>query len=279
MPRPLWKGALSFGLVTVPVNLYSAVENASGLSFHLLHEKDESRIEYKRICEKEGVEVPWSEIVKGYEYQKGKHVVLTDEDFEKAIVPATQTFDIRAFVPASDVDPLYFEQPYYVAPGGKGATKAYALLRDALEETQRVGIGTIVLRQREHLAALEPAGKVLVLNTMRFADEIRPVGALDLPARGAGWTRKEMQLAHQLIETLASDFDPRAFKDTYTDVLKRAIRQKLQGKEISVPQPERRPKVVDLMAALQASLQSKGRARQASAPRARRARRRRAAAA
>ena len=276
MPRPLWKGSISFGLVTIPVGLYSAVENAAGLSFHLLHAKDESRIEYKRICEAEGVEVPWSEIVKGYEYAKGKHVVLTDEDFEKAIVPATQTFDVRAFVPADEIDPLFFEQPYYVAPGAKGAAKAYALLRDALEEKQRVGVGTIVLRQREHLAALEPAGTALVLNTMRFADEIRSASSLDLPGRGEGWSKKEMQLAHQLVDTLAGHFDPKEYKDTYTDVLKRAIKQKLAGKEISIPSPAPRPKVVDLMSALQASLQSKGRARDAA--RSRRPRRTRKAA-
>src|SRR5262249_54648762 len=134
MPRPVWKGAIAFGLVTMPVGLYSATERAERLSFHLLHKKDNGRIDYKRVCEKDDREVPWSEIVKGYEYAKGKYVVLTDEDFDKAKTPGTQTFDIRAFVDADEIDSLYFETPYYLAPTGKATVKGYALLRDALEE-------------------------------------------------------------------------------------------------------------------------------------------------
>jgi len=254
MPRPLWKGAIAFGLVTVPVTLYSATERTEKLSFHLLHKKDGSRVDYKRFCVKEDKEVPWGEIVKGYEYAKGQYAVLTDADFEKAQTPATQAFDIRAFVAADAIDFLYFDTPYYLAPSGKGGVKAYALLRDALGQSGRVGVGTIVLRQREHLAALEPSGDALVLTTMRFAHEVRSPKTLDLPKARHGYQAKEMKLAQQLIDTLSAEWDPTDYKDSYTDVLKQVIRQKIEGEEIRVPEPPKLPKVVDLRKALEASL-------------------------
>jgi len=253
MPRPVWKGAIAFGLVTGPVGLYSATERAERLSFHLLHKKDNGRIDYKRVCEKDDREVPWSEIVKGYEYAKGKYVVLTDEDFDKAKTPGTQTFDIRAFVDADEIDSLYFETPYYLAPTGKDTVKGYALLRDALEESGRVGVGTIVMREREHLAALGPSGDALMLVTMRFAHEIRSSKGLDLPKAHHGYQAKEMKLAHQLIDTLTSKWQPTEFKDTYTDVLKQLIHKKIEGEEIEAPEAPRRPKVVDLAKALEQS--------------------------
>jgi DNA end-binding protein Ku len=258
MARPIWKGFISFGLVTIPVGLYSAIESREELSFHLLHKKDLSRVDYKRYCEEENVEVPWKEIVKGYEYEKGKYVVLTDEDFEKARVPATQTFSVRAFVPANEVEDLYFDHPYYLAPANKGATKAYALIRDALAEEGKLGIGTIVLRQREHLGALAAAGDALVLTTMRFAHEIRSPKELDLPKAGHGWTEKEMTLAHQLIGTLTAEWDADEYKDTYTDVLRKVIKQKIAGEEIAIAEPERPTPVTDLMKALRASLKPDG---------------------
>jgi len=279
MPRSIWKGAISFGLVTIPVNLYSAVERSETLSFHLLHKKDNSRIENKRFCKEEGVEVPWGEVVKGYEYAKGEYVVVTDEDFARARVPATQTFDVRAFVPASEVEDLYFDEPYYLAPNGRAAVKAYALIRDALRDTGRLGVGTVVLRMREHLAAIEPAGNALVLSTMRFAHEIRPAKDLDLPKAGDGWSKKEMDLARQLIDTLASKWDPTQFRDTYTEVLREVIEAKVEGKHVALPGAPRRPKVASLMKALQASLKDGG-ARKApakAAARGRSAARRRAA--
>jgi DNA end-binding protein Ku len=251
----MWKGSIAFGLVTVPVSLYAATERSEKLSFHLLHAKDGSRVDYKRFCVKEDKEVPWDEIVKGYEHRKGEHVVLTDKDFEKAKTPATEAFDIRAFVGADDIDFLYFDTPYYLAPSGKAGVKAYALLRDALEETGRVGVGTIVLRQREHLAALEPSGEALVLTTMRFAHEIRSSTSLDLPKAKHGYQPREMKLAHQLIDTLSAEWDPKEFKDTYTDVLKRIIAQKVEGEEITVPDVPQRPKVTDLAQALRESLE------------------------
>jgi DNA end-binding protein Ku len=255
---------VSFGLVTVPVSLHAATESKEELSFHMLHKADGSRIEFKRFCKQEEKEVPWSEIVKGYEVSKGRHVVLTDEDFAKARVPATQSFDIRAFVPGEQIDDLYFDHPYYLAPSGRGSAKAYALLRDALEQTNRVGVGTIVLRQRQHLAALEPAGEVLVLTTMRFAHELRSPKPLNLPAVGEGWTKKEMALAHQLIDTLASDWDPKEYKDTYTDVLREIIEKMAAGETITEPEAEKRPVVTSLMKALEQSL--KGRKELTKAP-------------
>ena len=253
-PRALWKGSISFGLVTIPISLVSATEPRETLAFNLLHRKDGSRIVEKRFCAKEDVEVPWKDIVKGYQYAKDQYAVLTDEDFARVRVPATQTFDIRRFVPAADVEDLYFNSPYYVTPQGKPGLKAYALLRDALQETEKLAIGTIVLRQREHLAALEPVDQALVLTTMRFAHEVRSPKTLDLPKARSGYQPQEMKLAQQLIDTLAAKWDPTDYKDTYTDVLKQVIRQKMEGEEVSVPEPPKLPKVVDLRKALEASL-------------------------
>jgi DNA end-binding protein Ku len=245
MPRPIWKGAIAFGLVTVPVGLYSATRKRAELSFRLLHEKDHAPIDYRRFCSEENVEVAWDDIVKGYEYEKGHFVVMTDEDFEKAKAPATHTIDIRDFVPGEDIDFAHFESPYWLAPTPQGR-KAYALLRRALEKTGRVGIGTVVLRQRERLAALRPAGHALMLTTLRFADELRDRRGLDLPAN-AQVRERELQLALQLVESLASEWKPEQYRDTYRDVLRKAIEQKLEGKEISVEAPARPAKVVDLM--------------------------------
>jgi len=256
MPRAIWKGAISFGLVTVPVGLYAATERASELHFRLLHAKDESPIDYKRVCEAEGVEVPWKDIVKGYEVSKGEFVVMTDKDFARARTEATQTFAVRDFVPARAIDFLYFDQPYYLAPQGKAAAKSYALLRDALAKANRVGVGTFVLRQREHLGALEPVGNALVLTTLRFAHEIRKPDSLDLPAAGRGWDKREMALALQLIDTLAHDWNPTRYRDTYHEVLREAIEQKLAGKEVALPAPKKPARVVSLARALEQSLKA-----------------------
>jgi DNA end-binding protein Ku len=261
MARPLWNGALSFGLVTVPVGLYSAVAAREILAFHLLHKKDGSRIVQKRFCKSEDVEVRWAEVVKGYQYARDEYVVLTEEDFDRARVPATQTFEIRKVVPAADVEDLYFDYPYYVGPRGQAAAKPYALLRDALVEMKRIGIGTIVLREREHLAALEPVGNALVLTTMRFAHEIRQPKDLDLPGSGRGWTEKEMKLARQLLDTLSGDWDPSEYRDTYTDVLRQVIQAKIEGKAIVTPETPKRPRVVNLMQALERSLRERPLAR------------------
>jgi DNA end-binding protein Ku len=279
--RALWKGSINFGLVTIPIGLVSAIEAREELAFNLLHKKDGSRIKQKRFCEEEDVEVPWSEVVKGYQYQKGQYVVVTEEDFDRARVPATQMFEIRRFVPANDVEDLYFEHPYYVQPDGRGAAKPYALLRDALAETGKIAVGTIVLRQREHLGALQAAGEALVLTTMRFAHEIRSPKSLDLPSLKRSWTEKEMKLARQLMDTLSDDWNPKEFRDTYTEVLRQVIAAKVEGKEIAAPEAPKRARVTNLMEALQRSLREKPLAkaggRRAQEPKAARASRRKAA--
>jgi DNA end-binding protein Ku len=275
-PRALWKGSISFGLVTVPINLVSATEARETLAFNLLHRKDKSRIIEKRFCKQEDVEVPWKDIVKGYEYAKDRYVVITDEDFAKVRVPATQTFEVRRFVPAADVEDLYFNHPYYATPQGRAAVKGYALLRDALRATGRLAIGTIVLRQREHLAALEPADDALVLTTMRFAHEIRAQKDLGVPASGKGWSEPEMRLARQLIDTLSGEWDPAEYRDTYSEALRRVIKAKVEGKEPTAPELPTPARVTDLMEALKRSLNERPRDRVAARKPAR-ARRRRAA--
>jgi DNA end-binding protein Ku len=275
-PRALWKGSISFGLVTVPINLVSATEARETLAFNLLHRKDKSRIIEKRFCKQEDLEVPWKDIVKGYEYAKDRYVVITDEDFAKVRVPATQTFEVRRFVPAVDVEDLYFNHPYYATPQGRAAVKGYALLRDALRATGRLAIGTIVLRQREHLAALEPADDALVLTTMRFAHEIRAQKSLGVPASGKGWSEPEMRLARQLIDTLSGEWDPAEYRDTYSEALRRVIKAKVEGKEPTAPALPTPARVTDLMEALKRSLNERPRDRVAARKPAR-SRRRRAA--
>ena len=252
MPRAMWKGAITFGLVTVPVNLYSATERQAEVRFRQIHKKDVAPIDYRRYCSAENVEVDWSDIGKGYEYEKGKFVVMTDADFDKAKTPATQTIDIQDFVPAADIDFAHFDSPYWLEPDRAGR-KGYALLRDALRESGRVGIGTLVMRQREHLVAVRPAGDALMLTTMRFANEIRTAEGLDLP-RDVKLDPREMKLAGQLIDALAGPWQPEKYRDTYTETLQQAIEQKLAGREIHVAAPGKPPKVVDLMEALQASI-------------------------
>src|SRR5688500_16604904 len=256
MPRAIWKGAISFGLVTIPVGLYSAVESRGELHFRQLHAKDESPIDYKRFCTAEDVEVPWKEIVKGYEHRKGQFVVLTDEDFATARVPATQTFEIRSFVPGTEIDGRYFDHSKLLPPAGKSATIAYGLLRDALAESGRVGVGKVVLRQREHLAALQPSGAALELTTLRFADELRSPSDLDLPGTGKGWTKKEMALARSLIDSLASEWKPEQYEDEYEAVLREIIAKKAAGEPIRAPKLERRRPARNLVDALEASLKA-----------------------
>ena len=268
--RSLWKGAITFGLVNIPVALYPATTRTD-LSFRQLHAKDAAPIAYRRICTAENVEVPWPEIAKGYEYAKGEFVVMTEDDFKNADVDANQTIDIRDFVPADAIDFTYFEQPYYLEPTATSA-KAYALLREALKRSGRVGIATFVLRQREHLAAVKVADDALVLTTMRFAHEIVPATELDVPRGEASLDRREVDLALQLVDTLAADWEPDKYRDRYRDALLAAIERKVEGRAIAAPAAGRKPptKVVDLMQALQASLQARpargARARGAKAP-------------
>jgi len=254
--RPLWTGALSFGLVNIPVRLHSAVQRKERISFRLLHKTDLSPIKYDRVCQKEGESVPWSDIVKGYEYAKGKYVVLTDDDFKAAAIESSKRIDILDFVRVDEIDPRYFDSPYYLAPA-KGGEKPYALLREAMERTGTVGIGKITMRTNSHhLAGVKAVGLALVLEIMRFADELVDTTELSLP-EASGVRPQELQMAEQLIQNLTETFDPGKYTDDYGDNLRTIIKAKMKGKKIELAEPEdaESTRVVDLMARLQESLE------------------------
>jgi len=255
--RSLWTGALSFGLVNIPVRLQSAVKAKERVSFRLLHEKDMSPIRYDRVCEKENESVDWDDIVKGYEYSKGKFITLTDEDFKSAAIESSKTIEIQDFVKADDIDPRYFETPYYLVPD-KGGEKPYALLREAIRRTSVVGIGKITLRTNNlHLVGVKTIGDAMVLEIMRFGGELVDVDELTFPG-DSGLRPQELQMAEQLIENLSGKFDPSKYVDDYRANLMKIIRAKLKGKKIEKPEPEAREttQVIDLMARLQESLEA-----------------------
>jgi len=250
----IWKGSLTFGLVNIPVELRSAVRS-DHVGFRLLHEADLSPVKYERVSQRTGEVVPWSEIVKGYEYAKGKFVVMTDEDFKAAALESSKTIDILDFVQESEIDPRYFETPYYLVPS-KGGEKAYALLREAIRNASAVGIGKIMLRQAQHLAGVKVVGDALVLEILRFATELVSPDELSFP--DAGMVRpQELAMAEQLVANLAEPFDPAKYTDEYRANLMKVIRAKMKGKKIALPEEAEEPgdaKVLDLMAKLQASL-------------------------
>lgn len=254
--RPVWTGALTFGLVNIPVRLHSAVQSKERVSFRLLHKTDLSPIRYERVCQKEDKAVPWSNIVKGYEYTKGKFVVLDDEDFKAAAIASSKAIEIMDFVKSEEIDPRFFETPYYLVPV-KGGEKPYALLREAIRRTETVGIGKITMRTNAtHLAGIKVVGDALVLEIMRFEDELVNVDSFDLPS-DAGVRPQELQMAEQLVGNLTDSFDPSKYTDEYRANLLKIIRAKLKGKKIDVPEPEepQSTQVVDLMARLQESLE------------------------
>jgi DNA end-binding protein Ku len=254
--RPLWTGALTFGLVNIPVRLHSAVQGKEKVSFRLLHKKDLSPIKYDRVCEKEGESVPWKEIVKGYEYSKGKFVVLSDEDFKAATIESSKTIEIMDFVATDEIDPRYFETPYYVVPQ-KGGEKAYALLREAIKRTGMVGIGKITMRSNSlHLAGVKAVGEAIVLEIMRFGEELVDTSDFNFPSDD-GVRPQELHMAEQLVGNLSTAFDPTKYVDDYHENLMKIIKAKMKGKKIEVAEPEEREstQVVDLMARLQESLQ------------------------
>jgi DNA end-binding protein Ku len=255
MPRAIWKGSISFGLVNIPVGLYSATQAGADIKLRMLRAKDQSPIKYKRVAEADDKEVPWDEIVKGYEYEKGEFVLVTDEDFDKVNVASNQTVDIREFVDLADIDPMFFEQPYFLAPE-KGGDKAYALLREALEKSGKVGIAKVVIKTREHLAAVKPMGKALVLELMHFADELADPNELNLPAHEPG--KKELTMAEQLIDSMSGKWKPDEWKDEYREALMQLIEEKAAapGKTARAPKATgRKPtNVVDLVSVLQESL-------------------------
>ncbi len=265
--RPIWKGTISFGLVTIPVALYPATRRAQEVKFHLLRDNDLSPIHYSRVAETDGKEVSWDHIIKGYEYEKGQYVTLNDQDFDRVQLKSNQTVDIREFVDLKEIDPMFFDEPYYLAPE-KGGEKAYALLRDALLQSGKVGIAKVTLRAREHLAAVKPMGKVLILELMHFADELADTKELPVPA-DAEAGKKEMTMAQTLIEGMSDRWDPEKFHDEYREALLKVIDEKINagGKEIpSAPGGRARPgKVVDLVAVLQESLKQTESLKQAQA--------------
>lgn len=260
--RAIWKGSIAFGLVNVPIELYSAVRDHRP-KFRLLHARDESPVQYERVCRTEGKRVAWEDLVKGYEYAKGQFVVLTKDDFRTAAVEKTRTIDILDFVKPEEVDERYFETPYYLQPG-KGADRAYALLREAIRDSGRIGIAKIILRDAQHLAAVEAIGDALVLTMMRFADELADLGEFRFP-RKADVRPAELKMAGQLIENLSAGWDPAKYTDEYKENLMRVINAKLKGKRPRLEAPDTGPRaadVVDLMTRLRASLEG-GKARTA----------------
>jgi DNA end-binding protein Ku len=275
MPRPIWKGNLSFGLVTIPVTLYPAENQGEELRFTMLDSRNRARVKYQRVNEVTGEEVPWDEIVKGYEYEDGNFVLLGDEDFKRAAVESNQTIDIEDFVPREAVDHLYFDKPYYLVPS-KGGEKAYLLLRDVLAKTGKIGIARVVIRTREHLAAVVPEGQSLVLDLLRYDYELRKPGDIGLPdaVSSAGKPRpQELAMAQQLVEAMTSKWDPRKYKDTYRDKLVEWINKKVKAGQLApaaaAPGEEEEsppPAPINIMDLLKKSVESKGAARPAAHP-------------
>jgi DNA end-binding protein Ku len=253
MPRAMWKGAISFGLVTIPVAVYPATEEKT-LRFNQLHDEDGGRIRQKRVCEKDGEEVTYEHIVKGYEVEKDRYVVLTDDDFEAVPVASSRAIDIVQFVEFDEIDPVLFKKSYYLIPEETGA-KAYALLREAMKEDERVGIAKVSFRDKEHLAALRFKDDAFVLETMYWPDEIREAdfSGVDVNAEVRD---QELAMARQLIDSLTSDWAPEQYSDAYREALLSIVEAKLNGQEIEVVEAEPAAKVVDLMEALKASVAS-----------------------
>ena len=254
MPRPLWKGAISFGLVSIPVELHTAVRDHRP-RFRMLHAKDKSPVRFERVCIRDGQPVAWEDLVKGYEIEKGRFVVLTKDDFKAAAVEKTQTVDILDFVKAEEIDDRFFEVPYYLTPA-KGGDRAYALLREALKDSERVGIARFVLRDKQHLAAVEVIDQALVLSVMRFDDELVDVDELHFPAK-TEVRKQELDMAKSLVDSLAAEWDPAKYTDQYRENLLRIIKGKAKGQKVALEsgEPHRPAKVVDLMERLRQSLE------------------------
>ncbi len=271
MPRVLWKGAISFGLVHIPVGLYSA-EKRNNFDLTMLDRRDMKPVGFKRYNKETGEEVPWDQIVKGYEYEKERYVVLTDDDFRRANVEATQTIDILRFVEGGEITPVYFETPYYLAPNRRGE-KGYALLRETLKHTHKVGIANVVIRTRQYVAVLIPMEDVIVLNTLRYADEVKAADELDVPpksVKAAGVTPRETDMAVKLVEEMTGDWNPEDYHDTYHEDLLKLIDKRIKAGETEVistteasetDEEPSRGKVVDLMALLKRSVRDKAKGR------------------
>jgi DNA end-binding protein Ku len=264
MARPIWKGYISFGLVNIPITLYSAEEKTK-LNFHLLDSRDKARVRYQRVNEDTGEEVPWDQVIKGYEYDDQNYVLFSDEDFKKVDVEASQTVEIQSFAEGHEIDPRYYDKPYYLVQGKKGE-KGYALLREVLERSGKMGIAKVVIRSREHLAALLPKDNMLVLNLMRFQEELRDPSEFDVPDRDLdkhSVTKKELQMAEQLVESMTDEWDPSKYHDEYREKLLQMIEQRVESGQLEAgPEAEEKeepkPGVVNIMDLLEQSVQQKG---------------------
>src|SRR3982750_1893952 len=265
--RAIWKGSISFGLVNIPIALYPATRKED-LKFRLLRAKDLSPVNYKRVAEKDGREVPWDEIVKGYEYEKGKFVVLNEKDFQRVDLEATQTVDIKDFVDLNEIDPMYFYKPYYLEPQ-KGGDKAYALLREALADGRKVGIAKVVIKTRQYLAGVKALKHALVLELMHFAEELADAEKLHVPTK-TEVGKREKEMAEALVKSMTSKWDPEKYKDDYREALMEVIEEKVEsgGKEIEEKPKEKKPstKVIDLVAVLQESLKAQGGGKKKATP-------------
>jgi len=265
-PRAVWKGAVSFGLVYIPVHLHTAARDST-LDLDLLDSRDFSPVGYQRYNKRTGKVVDWGDVVKGYEYKKGQYVALTDEDFRRANVEASQTIDIVSFAERADIPPEYFEMPYYLEPA-EGGEKTYSLLREAMRGSSKVAIGSFVIRGRQHFCAILAHERALMLNTLRFAEELVPAEGLELPPanpRSARVSRQEVDMARRLVEEMTGEWDPEAFKDTYRRDLMRRIKEKIRKRQTHVLTPAAEPEaerptaeVIDLMAVLRKSLEKGG---------------------
>lgn len=257
MARALWKGSISFGLVNIPIELHTAVRNHRP-KFRMLHAKDRSPVKFERVCVKDGHPVAWEDLVKGYEYQKGRFIVVTKDDFRAAALEKTRTIDIVDFVKAEEIDDRYFETPYYLVPA-KGGERAYALLREAIRESARIGIAKFILRDAQHLAAVEVIEDALVLSVMRFADELIDEARFEFPS-AEGVRKPELDMAKALVNSLAASWDPGKYSDQYRENLLRIIQGKAKGEDVELaPTTEpRQAEVVDLMERLRRSLAQSG---------------------
>jgi DNA end-binding protein Ku len=259
MPRAIWSGAISFGLVNVPVKLYSAVSRKS-VRFHQLDERNGVRIQQKRVNPQTGEEVPYEQIVKGYEISPEQYVVITPDELEALDPEKTRTIDIEGFVDLDDIDPIYFDHPYYLVPD-KGAEKAYNLLREAMDKAGKVAIARVVIRSKESLVAVRPVGPVLQMSTMLFHDEVVPPESIgELPeakSKDSKANKRELEMAEQLIASLSDDFEPEKYRDEYRERVLDLIERKAEGEEIAIQPPAEAPtKVPDLMAALEESIKA-----------------------
>lgn len=261
MARPIWKGTISFGLVNIPVTLYSG-EKRDDLKFNLLDSRDKSRVRYERVNEETGEEVPWDEVVKAYEYDDGNYVLLDEDDIERASAEATQTVEIETFVDREEISPVYFDKPYYLEPGKKGE-KGYVLLRETLKNANKVGIARVVIRTRQYLSALMTQDDALILNLLRFHHEIRSIEDFNIPHGNLSdykVTKKELEMAEQLVDTMSGEWNPEEYKDEYREALKQYLEEKAEkGGEKAAPKKAAKGreegKVIDMMDLLKESVQ------------------------